>query len=95
MTKKAKKLKARKPRASARKKVVKVKRVESAVAVPMSREEYRESLDTLGLSIVGAVKLGISRRQSQRLAAGQMVPQPVSKLIRLMVKHKIKPDELE
>ena len=52
----------------------------------MSPIEYRSTLSTLGLSIVGAAPvLGISRRQSQRFAAGDSpVPGPIAKLLAFM-----------
>jgi hypothetical protein len=47
----------------------------------MDNERYRRSLDRLKLSIVGAAPvLGLSRRQSQRLASGDSpVPTPAER----------------
>jgi hypothetical protein len=63
----------------------------------MSKQEYRRALKQLGLSIVGAGPVfGIHRRHSQRIAAGETpVPKPVAKLVRLMVKLGVKPEEVE
>jgi hypothetical protein len=62
----------------------------------MTATQYRTALTKLGLSIVGAAPiLGISRRQSQRIAAGDSpVPAPLAKLLTLIIKHKIKVDEV-
>lgn len=62
----------------------------------MSPKEYRAALDHLGLTIVGAAPvLGLSRRQAQRIAAPDgSVPEPVAKLLRLIIKHEIKPEEV-
>jgi hypothetical protein len=63
----------------------------------MKFDQYRSILKSLGLSIVGAAPvIGISRRQSQRIAAGgSPVPEPVAKLLRLIIKHKIKPEDVK
>jgi hypothetical protein len=63
----------------------------------MKTSQYCSALKTLGLSIVGAAPVvGISRRQSQRIAAGDSpVPDPVAKLLRLMIEHKIKPEDVK
>ena len=65
--------------------------------VKMTAKQYKAHLDTLELSIVGAAPVfGISRRQSQRIAAGDSpVPKPVAKLLRLMIEHKIKPGDVK
>ena len=62
----------------------------------MTRTQYRAAIERLGLSIVGAAKvLGVSRRQAQRFASGESpVPEPVAKLLRLMIKHNVDPDEV-
>jgi hypothetical protein len=61
----------------------------------MTKNQYRSTLSKLGLTIVGAAPhLGISRRQSQRIAAGNCpVPEPVSKLLAFMIEHGIKKEE--
>ena len=63
---------------------------------PMNKSQYRTALKKLGLSIVGAAPyLGISRRNSQRIAAGDCeVPKPVAKLLRVAVAHEIPVEEL-
>lgn len=62
----------------------------------MSTKKYNDVRDELGLSVVGASCLGISRRQAQRIAAGDApVPGPVAILMRLMIARGIKPQYLE
>lgn len=62
----------------------------------MTDKRYNELREELGLSIVGASVLGISRRQAQRIAAGDApVPGPLAHLVRLMVAKNIKPGYLE
>jgi hypothetical protein len=63
----------------------------------MTANQYRAALKKLNLSIVGAAPiLGISRRQSQRVAAGDSpVPEPVAKLLRLMLDRDIDPKEVK
>lgn len=63
----------------------------------MTKAEYRKALARLELTIVGAAPvLGISRRQAQRLAAdeGSAIPEPVAKLLRVMIRHGIAPDQV-
>jgi hypothetical protein len=62
----------------------------------MTRTEYRAALKQLGLSRLGAGPvLGLSKRQAQRIAAGHSpVPKPIAKLIRLMIKLDIRPEDL-
>lgn len=62
----------------------------------MNKAQYRKSLDHLELSVVGAAPIfGISRRQSQRYAAGETpIPGPFAKLLRLMIKMKISPEDI-
>jgi hypothetical protein len=57
----------------------------------MKTAEFTAALKKLGLSVVGAgPALGISRRQSQRIAAGvALVPKPVAKLLRIAVERGI------
>jgi hypothetical protein len=54
-----------------------------------THRQYRRALKTLGWSIVGAApKLGISRRHSQRVAAGQAkVPLTVDILLTAKLKE--------
>ncbi len=53
----------------------------------MTKAQYRAALKKLDLSIVGAAPvLGISRRQSQRIAAGDSpVPEPLEKLLHFLM----------
>lgn len=62
----------------------------------MTTKEYRAALDKLGMTIVGAAPvLGISRRHSQRIAGGGTpVPAPVEKLLKLMLKHGVKQEDV-
>jgi hypothetical protein len=62
----------------------------------MTAKEYLAALDRLGLSQVGAAPLiGLSRRQAQRLAAGESkVPPAIAKLLRLVLAGKISLDDL-
>lgn len=62
----------------------------------MTKNQYNKAREVLGLSIVGASALGVSRRQAQRIAAGDApVPGPLAHLIRLMVAKNVKPQYLE
>ena len=62
----------------------------------MTATQYRTALNKLDLSIVGAAPvLGISRRQSQRIAAEDSpVPAPLAKLLKLMIKYKVAVEEV-
>lgn len=55
----------------------------------MLSQEYRQALEKLSLSIVGAAPfLGVAWRQSQRYASGDSpVPATVAKLLRIFLKH--------
>lgn len=56
----------------------------------MTNEDYRAALARLGLSRVGAAPvLGISRRQAQRYAAQDAIPEPVARLVALYLEHGI------
>ena len=63
----------------------------------MTPTQYRSAIKALGLSQERAGDwLGIGRRTSQGYALGEYpVPQPVAKLLRLMVKLKLKPDDVD
>ncbi len=63
----------------------------------MTNKQYVNAVTNRGMSIVGAAPvLGISRRQSQRIAAGDTpVPEPVGKLLNLMVKYDVKPEDVK
>jgi hypothetical protein len=62
----------------------------------MSRRDYLRHLERLNLTIVGAAPIiGISRRHSQRYAAGDTtVPKVVAKLLRASASYKISADKL-
>ena len=63
----------------------------------MTPTQYRTSIKTLGLSQHRAADwLGISPRTSQGYALGEYpVPEPTAKLLRLVVKLKLKPEEVK
>jgi hypothetical protein len=62
----------------------------------MTARQYRKAVEELGISVYASARvLGVSLRQAQRFAAGETpVPRPVAKLLRLMVRFKVKPDEV-
>lgn len=61
----------------------------------MTANQFRDSLETLGLTITGAAPyIGISPRQLQRIAAGSPVPGPARKLVRLALRHNIPLEDL-
>ena len=66
---------------------------------PMTTAEFRQALDTLGLTIVGAAPyIGLSKRQCQRLASPNhpdaYIPAPVSKLLRIVLWRGIRAERL-
>jgi hypothetical protein len=63
----------------------------------MSKTQYRKILDQLELTIVGAAPVfGISRRHAQRFASGEApIPEPMAKLLRLMIKRNISVEEIK
>lgn len=63
----------------------------------MTPNQYRSALRTLGLSQEAAGDwLGVGRRTSQGWALGERpVPEPVAKLLRLMVKLKLAPRDVK
>jgi hypothetical protein len=63
----------------------------------MTAQQYRAALKKLGLTITGGAKaIGLGPRQSQRIAAGTSpVPEPVARLLRLMIEHGIDPAEVK
>lgn len=66
-------------------------------AEPMTALQYREAIKRLGLSqrAAGAF-LNIDERQSRRWAAGDArIPESVGKLLRLMIRLKLKPDDVQ
>lgn len=62
----------------------------------MTPTQYKTAIKALGLSQERAGDwLGISPRTSQGYALGEYpVPEPVAKLLRLMVKLKLTPDDV-
>lgn len=61
----------------------------------MTPTQYRAALKTLEISIVGAAAyFGISRRQAQRISADTPVPNPIEKLIKLLLDGKLQKEDL-
>lgn len=61
----------------------------------MTPTQYRAALDSLSLTQSGAAEfLGISIRSAHGYANGTPVPESISKLLRLMVRLKIAPDDV-
>ncbi len=63
----------------------------------MTAAQYRQAIAKLGLSQHRAADwLGISRRTSQGYALGESpVPEPTAKLLRLMARLKIMPEDVK
>jgi len=63
----------------------------------MNPLEYRRSIEILGIGVQdkAAAFLDISLRTSHGYANGTQIPAAVAKLLRLMVKHGIKPDDVK
>ena len=63
----------------------------------MTPAQYRVAIERLGLSQRAAgTFLGIDERQSRRWIAGDArIPEAVAKLLRLMVRLKISPDDVK
>jgi hypothetical protein len=61
----------------------------------MTPKQYKSIIESLGLSQEAAgVWLGVSPRTGQNYAA-KGPPEPVAKLLRLMVKMELKPDDVK
>jgi DNA-binding transcriptional regulator YiaG len=62
----------------------------------MTPKQYAEAIERLGLSQRGAGKfLGVDERTSRKWIAGDArIPESAAKLLRLMVKLKLKPDDV-
>jgi hypothetical protein len=62
----------------------------------MTKHQYRAALTKLDISIVGAGKyFGLSRRQSQRIAAGDApVPKLMADMLHLMLVGKLTKEDL-
>lgn len=65
--------------------------------MPMTDRQYCATIAKLGLSQLEAGRvLGVAPRTAQRYASGETaVPEPVAKLLRLMLARGIAPDELD
>jgi hypothetical protein len=63
----------------------------------MTPAQYRAAIKALGLSQHRAGDfLGIGRRTSQGYALGEYsVPEPIAKLLRLMIKLELKPEDVK
>ncbi len=63
----------------------------------MSSDQFRHAIDKLGLSQEAAGRfLGYAGRQGQRFANNERaVPRAVAMLLRLMIKYKIKPEDMK
>lgn len=63
----------------------------------MTANQYRKAIEALGLSQHRAAEfLGVSPRTSQGYALGEYpVPQSIAKLLRLMLKLKLRPEDVE
>lgn len=62
----------------------------------MTPLQYKAAIKSLGLSQERAGDwLGIGRRTSQGYALGEYpIPEPIAKLLRLMIKMKLSPDDV-
>lgn len=61
----------------------------------MTPSQYRAALDRLDLTQAGAAEfLGISIRSAHGYANGDPIPEAIAKLLRLMVRLKLSPDEV-
>lgn len=63
----------------------------------MTPKQYADAIERLSLSQRGAAAfLGIDERQSRRWIAGDArIPESVAKLLRLMIRLKIKPEDVD
>jgi len=61
----------------------------------MTPTQFRAAIGKLGLSQEAAgLFMGRSARQGQRWASGEPIPESVAKLLRLMVRLDLKPDDV-
>ncbi len=65
-------------------------------AATMTPKQYADAIQRLGLSQVAAGKfLGVEPRQSRRWIAGDnAIPESVAKLLRLMIRLKLSPEDI-
>ena len=62
----------------------------------MTPRQYEAAIAALGLSQAGAAKwLGISLRASHGYANGAPIPEPIAKLLRLMVRLELNPKDVK
>ena len=62
----------------------------------MTANQYRSVLDKLGLTQAGAAEfLGVSIRTSHGYANGEPIPDRYAKLLRLMVRLNLKPEDVK
>jgi DNA-binding transcriptional regulator YiaG len=63
----------------------------------MTKTAYRTAIDAIGLSQVKASTFfGVTRKTSPRWARGESpIPGAVAKLLRVMIAHKISPEEVD
>jgi transcriptional regulator with XRE-family HTH domain len=63
----------------------------------MTENQYRNCIDMLGLSQERAAQfLGVAPRTSRAYALGERrIPEPVAKLLRLMIRLQIKPEDVQ
>jgi hypothetical protein len=62
----------------------------------MTANQYRRALEELELSQARAAEwLSISTRTAHGYANGAPIPEPVAKLLRLMVRLKLKPEDVK
>ena len=61
----------------------------------MTTTQFRNALDSLDLSQARAAEwLGISTRAVHGYANGAPIPEPIAKLLRLMVRLKLRPEDV-
>lgn len=63
----------------------------------MTANQFRTAIEKLGLTQEGAgLWLGLSPRQGQRYATGEAeIPEPVAKLLRLVLRLGINPEDVK
>lgn len=62
----------------------------------MTTKQYLAAIQKLGLSQLAAGRwLGVSPRTAQNYALGRKIPEPVAKLLRLVIRLKLSPDDVK